>query len=230
MSALRAAIARLKRYPRLYDFARHQVYARIQSTRRRSIFEDAFRRNLWDGTESVSGIGSSADATQALRAALPAALARHGIASMLDVPCGDAHWMSSVPLGAIRYTGADLVAPLITQNKARHGALGHFVCLDLLHDELPRADLVFCRDCLVHLSLRDARRALDNILRAKPRYLMMTTLPGCTDNIDTVAPYWRPLNMMRPPFNLPPPLEYLVDRVPDQFIGVWRLGEQAPPY
>ncbi|MGN6573527.1 MAG: class I SAM-dependent methyltransferase [Pseudolabrys sp.] len=222
---MRAVIARLKRYPILYDFARHQIYARVQSARRRAIFEKAFRGNLWDGTESVSGIGSSAAATEHLRAALPGALKRLGITTMLDVPCGDAHWMSTVPLGKVRYTGADLVRPLIEQNKANRSALGEFVCLDLLRDALPPVDLVFCRDCLVHLSLRDARRALDNIMRAKPRYLMTTTFPECKENTDTVAPYWRPLNMLLPPFDLPEPVEYLTDRIPDQFIGVWRLRD-----
>jgi hypothetical protein len=49
--------------------------------------------------------------------------------------------------------------------------------LDLVRDPLPRADAVLCRDCLIHLSLEEGRRAPENIRRSGAAYLLGNHVP-----------------------------------------------------
>jgi hypothetical protein len=221
----------LKRHPAIYDCVRHQLYSRFRSFNRREIFLDAYRHNIWDEETTASGIGSSLKATETLRAALPKILMELKVKSLLDIPCGDFHWMNYVPLEIERYIGADLVKDLIEHNVRLYSDRGIFFCMDLLSDRLPKVDAIFCRDCLVHLSLRDVRRAIKNIKAAKPNYVMTTTFPGCARNLDTVAPYWRPLNLEIRPFNFPKPIFIAKDFCDNQrndqgkYLGVWSADE-----
>jgi len=106
----------------------------------------------------------------------------------------------------VQYIGGDILPELAAANEQRYGGPGRrFVTLDLLADDLPDADLLLCRDCLVHLSFEAAGAALANIRRSRCRWLLTTTFPGCAANEDIVTGDWRPLNLELPPFNLPPP-------------------------
>ena len=105
------------------------------------VFAAIYHRNGWDGTESVSGPGSTEAATASVRARLPAVLADLGATSLLDIPCGDAHWIGSCLPAQVRYTGASLtfnlagilgasVAPLIATSLAKShglGAVGYYL-------------------------------------------------------------------------------------------------------
>ena len=108
--------------------------------------------------ESASGRGSDLDNTETIRAALPALIREWGIRTMIDAPCGDFHWMSRLDLGLERYIGVDIVAELIELNRQKYRieAVREFRVMDLVRDRLPAADLILCRDCLVHLSLPEA--------------------------------------------------------------------------
>jgi hypothetical protein len=62
-------------------------------------------------------------------------------------------------LSGVQYIGADVVPSLIASNREQFTRPGvHFIIADLTKDPPPRADLVLCRDCLVHLSLRIAQQ------------------------------------------------------------------------
>ena len=214
----------LKRHQGVYNFVRLGIYGRLRSAMRHKVFADIYRGNGWDDPESVSGPGSNLLSTSHIRAALPELVRDLELKSMLDVPCGDYHWMSKVELGTA-YIGGDLLAELVESNRAKYPGVD-FRVVDLLRGALPKSDAVFCRDCLVHLSLRDVDRAIANVRGSGARYLIATTFPHVTENIDTVAPYWRPLNMA---LWLGEP-ERLIRDYPDEqkdhagkYMGVWRL-------
>lgn len=198
------------------------------------IFTTYYRQNKWRGRESVSGVGSDPEHTRAIEERLPRLLAEFGVQSMLDIPCGDFAWMRRVPLEGVDYVGADIVAPLIEANNRAHATPGiRFVQLDLISDPLPRADLVLCRDCLVHLSFSDARAALRNILASGSRYILSTTFTARADNTDIGTGGWRPLNLQRVPFNFPEPRmlfseQFDVAEYSDKAIGLWALSDLAP--
>lgn len=166
-----------------------------------------WRLNLWGG-RSRSGTGSDPQQTATLERELPALLRRHEVTSLLDLPCGDHAWMKRVDLGPCDYTGADVVAPLVRALQRRHaGARRHFVCLDATRDALPRADLVLCRDLLVHLPDADVRRVLANVRRSGARLLLTTSFPQRGPQPDIVAGDWRPLDLASAPFGLGAPLD-----------------------
>jgi hypothetical protein len=91
-------------------------------------------------------------------------------------------------------------------------------------------DLVLCRDCLVHLSSKDAVAALRNLKRSGSTYLLATTFPEHTDNPDVITGYWRPINLELPPFALPRPMLMINEGCPerggaDKSLGLWRIAD-----
>lgn len=186
-----------------------------------AIFSAIYRHNTWGGSESVSGRGSELGQTRRVIRALPALCRDLGVQTLLDIPCGDFHWMQHVDRRGIDYIGADIVPDLIAGNWARHAGPGvRFTTCDLLRDSLPAADLVLCRDCLVHLSHCEVRTALSNIAASEARYLLTTTFPG-RHNTDIATGGWRPLDLASAPFNLPPPRR-LIREGCDEFDGAYR--------
>ncbi|MGY3650396.1 hypothetical protein ACVWW2_005687 [Bradyrhizobium sp. LM4.3] len=142
-------------------------------------FERIEQTNLWGATSSVSGLGSEDAATAAIREALPLLLQRLGVRSLLDAPCGDAGWIGRMRLD-LDYTGIDIVPSLIAANNGRaaRGELsGRFLVADITRDALPCADVVLCRDCLVHLSFDNIVRAVDRFRTSGARFLLVTTFP-----------------------------------------------------
>lgn len=202
---------------------------------RTATFREILRTNHWAGA-SVSGKGSTEDQTRALRAALPPLLARLEVRTLLDLPCGDGAWIATVPLPGIRYIGGDLLPELVEQNQGRHAAPGRqYLTIDLLTTPLPPADLLLCRDCLVHLSFDDAAIALGNIRRAPVTWFLTTTFPDERENRDIVTGDWRPLNLERPPFSFPPPAALLNEACTegdglfrDKSLGLWRISDLPP--
>jgi hypothetical protein len=199
------------------------------------VFRDIYRRNHWSGPESRSGLGAGADQTAVLARALPDLLRRLGVGALLDLPCGDYGWMRRIELPMVRYTGADLLPELIGPLQERFGdAMHSFVVLDLTRDPLPEADLLLCRDCLVHLSFADIRRALGNLVRSGIPWLLTTTFPQCEGNEEIVTGDWRPLDLERDPFGFPAPFELLNERCTeggglfgDKSLGLWRTADLA---
>ncbi|WP_344420786.1 class I SAM-dependent methyltransferase [Amycolatopsis minnesotensis] len=195
-------------------------------------FTHIYQSNLW-GSASVSGPGSDAEQTRELRARLPELLARFGVRTLLDLPCGDFGWLNGVDLGVARYIGADIVGELVTQNIERYGQdeTREFRVLDLTADPLPSADAVLCRDCLVHLSFADVRSAVENLRRSGSRYLLTTTFTGQTANADISTGDWRALNLCREPFGFPEPLATLVEgcteeggAYADKSLALWEIA------
>jgi hypothetical protein len=149
---------------------------------------------------------------------------------MLDIPCGDFFWMKTLELD-VSYTGADIVGDVIEINERCYaGVRRRFVRLDLTRDDLPKADLVLCRDCLVHFSYADISRALANIRRSGSTYLLTTTFPDRTANEEIPTGSWRPINLQRPPLNFPPPLEsiregYWSEDHGRKDLSLWRIAD-----
>ena len=193
-------------------------------------FRYIYQHNMWNGTESVSGPGSSLAATETIRKHLPGLLRTLKAKSILDIPCGDANWISNIKL-PLRYIGADIVSELIERNQAKFPNLT-FVKLDLLEDTLPSVDVIFIRDCLVHLSNSNIQRAFQNIIKAKPKFIIMTTFTEHDANIDIMDGAWRPINFTKPPFSLPEPSIVLNENCieiggayQDKSLGVWKLKD-----
>lgn len=149
-----------------------------QSVAPEEAFRHAYRTNFWAGEESRSGPGSGLDQTDRIRVRLPELFRHLGVRSVLDLPCGEGRWIESVDWRGVSYLGADLLPELVAANVDRTGQPERYRQLDLTSSPLPAADLLLCRDCLVHLSFADIDRALANIRRSSIRYLLTTTFPA----------------------------------------------------
>ena len=211
-----------------------RVYRRVRALGRalvapgiEKVFTDIYRNNAWADPESVSGRGSTLARTTVIRRELPALLAELGATSLLDAPCGDFNWMRHIALDAVEYTGADVVPELIERNRARYGRAGRrFVVLDITKDEAPRADLVLCRDCLIHLSFKHARAAVANFKRSGSTYLLATTHVKERENVDTESGGHHFVNLRLPPFDFPAPLRLIEeDSELGKCLGLWRLKD-----
>jgi hypothetical protein len=197
---------------------------------RERIFTLIYRGKKWKGRESRSGPGSTLARTGAIRLALPGLLRELSCHSLLDVPCGDFSWMQWVAMD-VDYIGGDIVTELIERNRRRYArAHRRFIRLDMIRDALPRADLILCRDGLVHLSHADIFRALENIKASRARYLLTTTFVQRDRNPDIRTGDWRPVNLEAPPFGFPPPVRLIDEDYPredyrDKRLGLWRVAE-----
>jgi hypothetical protein len=152
---------------------------------------------------------------------------------MLDLPCGDFNWMQHVQVPLQKYIGADIVEDLIRANQTRYGsAQREFRVLDLTKDVLPEVDLLFCRDCLVHLSFEDIEKVFSNIKRSGIQYLLTTTFSNRPENHNIQTGDWRVVNLQKAPFHLPQPITLINEgctegngRYADKCLGLWKVNE-----
>jgi hypothetical protein len=195
------------------------------------VFTEIYGTNGWSGSESVSGTGSSLDETEVIRSFLPQIVQQLRIATLLDIPCGDFHWMRHVDLASVHYTGADVVDILVEENRRRFSDdMRMFLTLDLTKDSLPKADMILCRDCLFHLSFKDISRAIANIQASGAHFILTTTNPMLERNIDIVTGEWRRLNLQASPFSFPKPIQLIKegrggDHNQDKALGLWRIND-----
>jgi len=197
------------------------------------VFTDIYKRNSWGGKHSVSGPGSDFDQTRVIVQELSALINDLNISTMLDIPCGDFFWMKDVDLSRLNYIGADIVKELVQVNVERYSDdRVQFQCMNLISDELPNVDLIFCRDCLVHLSFADIFLALDNVCNSRSDYILTTTFTGRMENSDIVTGQRHNLNLELAPFAFPQPLRIIVEgctekdgAAEDKSLGLWRVAD-----
>jgi hypothetical protein len=193
------------------------------------VFSNFYRTNHWNGSESKSGRGSDLIQTAVVREKLPKLLSKYRIESMLDIPCGDFNWMQHVDL-KVQYTGGDIVEKIIFDNGSKFSHDKKFEVLDITKDYLPKVDLIFCRDCLVHLSYDDVHLALTNIINSGSKYLLTTSFSNRGNNRDITTGQWRPINLEIDPFNFPSPIEIIIEnctegggRFSDKSLMLWAI-------
>ena len=102
---------------------------------------------------------------------------------------------------------------------------------------MPKVDLIFCRDCLVHLSYKQIYKALVNIKRSKSKYLLVTTFAKTPKNKDILTGEWRKLDFRLSTFNLQDPFAIIDekytakgDKYADKSMGLWRIEDIKIPF
>lgn len=212
----------------------NQKLSRFKNQSAKAVFTEIYGASYWKSDESRSGSGSELRQTETLRKALTPLFRELKIQTLLDIPCGDFHWMQHVDLSGIRYTGADIVDGIIVKNRAQYAENENrrFLILDILTDPLPKCDLVLVRDCFVHFSYADIMKALANIKASGTTYLLTTTFPLHPVNFDIITGNWRALNLQAAPFSLPAPVWIVQEqnsaadsRYRDKSLALWKLAE-----
>lgn len=205
-----------------------------RTTRVSERFGEIYRQNLGKGLESASGPGSSRRATAELRPQMIELIQRRGIRILVDAGCGDGAWIGPLIERLPLYAGYDVVPELVEAlqaSEAGYGGRAQFALADFTIDQLPRADMILCRDGLVQLSDELAVAALSRFVASRSRWLLATTFPDLEHNKIGSVGGWRPVDLTKPPFNLPAPAELLIERPAEaphpvhgrKALGLWDL-------
>lgn len=188
----------------------------------KEVFTDIVQN--WRWKKHPCGPGSTLGYTENLRQHLGLFLSKHGIISMFDAPCGDYSWMSKTDLGAVSYSGGDIVEFMVQNNRTLYPDVD-FCVFDLTTDSLPKVDLLFCRDCLLHLSFADIDRVLRNISNSEIKYVLMSNwFDAAENNRDITTGSWRYVNFVIDPYDFGQPIDSIVDYVdgyPQRAMMLW---------
>ena len=192
----------------------------------KEIFEDMIRGYAWGKQyKTPCGAGSTLSYTQTLRQNLKPLLIKHEIKSMFDAPCGDYSWMSTINIHeVVKYLGGDIVDFMIEENKKKYPGV-EFISFDLTKDPIPDVDLLFCRDCLLHLSNENIDNIFKNISRSNVKYVLLSNFFEHTTNYrDIKNGSWRYSNFLEPPYNFSQPLDSITDFIkgyPNRSMLLW---------
>lgn len=197
-----------------------------------SVFRKIYHSRKQQNLETVSGPGSTLEQTAAVAKIISSVVHQYEIKRILDIPCGDFNWMKHVDLSGVFYHGADILNELVELNQKNFGGKDRlFETMDLLRDNLTAADVLLCRDCLVHFSFKHIRLAIANIKRSGATYLLTTTFPG-QKNRDITTGDWFMLNLQAKPFAFPEPLQLFNEGFHDvgseagtKSLGLWRVRD-----
>lgn len=195
-------------------------------------FTNFYLQNKWGNSESFSGDGSTIKQTNTTRKILENVIREYKIKSLLDIPCGDFNWMRLINFEKCNYFGADIVGQIINENRKFEKKKIKFFQCDIINNEINKYDLIFCRDCFVHLSHDDIRKSIDNIIKSKSNYLLTTTFPENDLNERIISGMWRPLNLVKAPFFLPEPTEIFLEskdklkrKERNKYLGLWDISK-----
>lgn len=204
----------------------------------KQIFEKIYTDNKWGSAESRSGPGSNLSNTREISVELPIIIKKYGITSMLDAACGDFNWMKYIQLG-IPYYGCDIVERIIKENKEKFIRFSNidtprtFLVADITKDDLPRTDLILCRDILYHLSFDNITKVLKNFIRHEPKYVMITSMglqskdKNRFENSDIANGTYRCLNLQEDPLYIPEPIYKFKDGKRNEIMGLYTIEDIA---
>jgi hypothetical protein len=188
-----------------------------------------FRWGQWGSrnNESISGNGSTLFYTESLRAALPILLRGLDVKRLVDGPCGDFNWMRHVDLTGIQYVGLDIVEDIISHNQSEFTTDARsFATADITKDALPPADLMICRDCLMHLPFKNIWSFMENFANSDIKYLLTTTHNNPANRDIEKPGGFHLINLRMEPFLLSDSPILLHDwirgaRWPERYMGLW---------
>ena len=212
------------------------LYCLLNNNVNETFENNVIRYNHWDNEfkdwlknknrESSSGAGSSLENTKNTTDILNNIIKTHNINSILDLPCGDMHWISNNnTIYNINYTGMDISKSLIQYNQEKYKKL-NFKVKDIIMEPLHNAyDLIFSRDFFIHLNYKNTLKVLKQFKESKSKYLLTNTYINTTKNdiIDDNGYY--PINLEIAPFNLPKPIKIFKEIEDGKYLGLWLIKD-----
>ena len=183
-------------------------------------------------SESLSGDGSGLKQTEIIRKTIPLIIKKYKIKTIFDAACGDFYWMRFVINNKLNYIGGDIVKKIIELNKKKYKKKNiNFIHSDLTKKDLPKVDLIICRDVLTHLPLDMGIRAKKNFVKSKSKYLLSTTFSNINKNIDILEGNFRPINLLKSPYTFGKPLLLINEKCTEKnlkykkkCLGLWKIN------
>ncbi|MEN9343375.1 MAG: hypothetical protein RLZZ453_162 [Chlamydiota bacterium] len=170
-----------------------------------SVFTNIYQCGGWGWNEE--GVGFSGAGSTRLNAThyitfLEQFIKANHIKTVVDAGCGDWTFSKDVQWGDVQYLGVDVVKSVIDANIQKYATdkirFEHF---DMLRYALPAADLLICKDVLMHLSNRDIILFLKSIKQFK-HCLFTNNIGPENENQDIQRGEFRPLDLTAAPFYL----------------------------
>jgi len=202
-------------HKQIYNKAKKEIFNKESQKDR---FRLIYKKNFWSSKESRSGLGSEKINTINIKKGIIKIINDNKIKNILDAPCGDFNWIKDILDENLQYTGADIVKELIDENSKKYQKKNiSFLELDITTDSLPDADLMICRDCLIHLSFEKIKLFFDNFKKSNIRFLLLTSYKfkdtqKKITNLDIPDGEFREIDMSEPPFILPEPIIKIQDK------------------
>lgn len=164
------------------------------------LFEEIYASGAWGGG---SGGGDDPANMQPYLDYLHGFMDNHHIHSVVDAGCGAWRCMSTIDLDGIEYLGIDCVESVIAQNVDKYTKRNvHFWLANFIKIDLPKADLLICKDVFQHLSNEDILEFLPR-LKQFQYCLIVNDLSGNHDRtIDGIDNSYHGLDLSAPPFVL----------------------------
>ncbi|WP_158974445.1 class I SAM-dependent methyltransferase [Cellulophaga sp. L1A9] len=191
----------------------------------KDVMHQIYENHLWGGAEFdfYSGDGSHVDAiTEPYIKEVSAFLKSFESPLVVcDVGCGDFNIGNQLIGFSEKYFAVDIVPALIERNKARFKNDNlEFLCLDICEADLPKADCIFVRQVLQHLSNAEIQSFLSQ-LKNYPYCIVTEHIPNgdYEPNIDMVTGMGNRVKkksgvaIMAHPFNFKPIASYELLRI-----------------
>jgi len=226
---------------------------------RSRFFDQVYNNNVWsfpdwegaaNGGGVRSGFGSTLHQTVNLREFLESFIREKNIKSVVDIPCGDLHWITNVnPVisGNVVYFGGDVSKVVIDEHKQKYADSPsmNFDVVDAVDQDLvsipgvtnavtgvsiEEGVLIIVRHLMFHLNEDECFKVLENIeslSRLRPIRVMLSTHLIMSENQLEVYPLatGHKINLFKSPFCLEDPEEMFSDGVRDLYAGVWRVQD-----
>ena len=199
----------------IYNRNKKKIFS---SNSQKEKFELIYKNNFWSSKESKSGFGSEKINTINIKKEIIDIINKKKIKTILDAPCGDFNWIKDILNENLQYIGGDIVQDLINENSKNYKKNNiNFLTLDITADPLPNAELMICRDCLIHLSFGKIKSFFENFKKSEINFLLLTSYKLKDSqkkiiNLDIPDGEFREIDMSEPPFSLPTPIIEIRDK------------------
>lgn len=172
------------------------------------IFTEIYDTGYWGRNsegKGFSGPGSTVENAAPYVSFLENFIYANDVKSVVDVGCGDWTFSQHIRWGDVQYTGYDIVKSVIEANQLKFASPTiKFLHGNAIDIELPEADLLICKDVLMHLTNEDIALFLKQL--GKYRHCLITNnidrYTWSSDNRPIETGRFRPLDLTKPPFNV----------------------------
>ena len=159
------------------------------------VFDKIYENSYWG---KGSGGGSSPEATQPYKIFLEDFIRQHDIKSVVDLGCGDWQFSQFLDFGGATYIGIDASKRVIAHNQQSFSRPGvSFGNLPKDCSDIPSADLLVCKDVLMHLSTKEVQDIVSILPNFK--YALITNDVPCLSAFGEIIlrlrrPFWPVVN------------------------------------
>lgn len=167
----------------------------------KEVFSKIYKEDMWHGG---SGAGSEIENVKEYVDILQKYIDKPEIETVLDLGCGDWQFSKFLNLSSVSYLGVDVVESVIEFNSNSYSASNiEFISRDITTYEVPKADLIICKDVLQHLCNKDVIEILIKIIKSSKFSLITNDFTsGDSVNKDINNGNYRCLDLSLSPFNL----------------------------